>query len=87
MKKLLNYLEEVRSYPEAKRKQILALSTISITVLIVLLWGLNLWLLGSGGKVVKSTAGAGASEQIMAELANIRLGLTAVKEGVVSLWR
>ncbi len=45
MKAIQEYIQKVRTYPEDKRRQILLASTITIMVIIIGLWLLNVWYL------------------------------------------
>ena len=84
--KILDYLEKVQNYPEHKRRQILLVSSVTITLVIVLLWGLNFWLLSNSSNIniIKK---ASLSDKIMAEFDNIKIGVTAIGEKLKSLWR
>jgi hypothetical protein len=74
---VLTYLDKVRGYPESKRRQLLLVWTIGLTVAIVLFWLANLWLLGGGAQSNRPTLNV--IETLAVEVERIKLGLeTAV---------
>ncbi|OHA58533.1 MAG: hypothetical protein A2571_02035 [Candidatus Vogelbacteria bacterium RIFOXYD1_FULL_44_32] len=75
-------LDEIRAYPEPKRKQILLVSTFAITLLIILLWLLNIWLLSAGPKTQTDSANFDFGANIEREWHRIELGLGALKNTI-----
>ena len=78
---LFDYLDQVRSYPEDRRRRILFISTIVITLVIILGWLLNIWLVSGfvpAQEKIKQAAGPGFFDQVAEEFKRVQTGFEAV---------
>ncbi len=78
---VLDYLDKLRGYPEARRQKILIVSTSLITLAIILLWLLNVWLVNTYEPKTKP-AGPGMLDTLTTEINRIKTGFTEVKSSV-----
>ncbi len=68
-------LEEIRAYPEDRRRLIVLVSTISISLVIIVLWLANIWLIAPLSKSsAKSESVSSLDSNIKKEWQSIGLG-------------